>query len=192
MPTLLRPPYQLDINPNALAARPDLAAKIGIIAALWSRVEMWLGVILGDLLGTEPKFGLAMYFAIVSTSARMDTIAAVASERLDPAMMIEFEKLLKTIRARARERNRIVHSNWGISKKHSNAIVSVATDDHVRFWHIASREFQDSDRSLSNWEDSIWRSLKPTAYIMADFETIINRLNDLISVLEEFRKTIPR
>ena len=123
MPSLLRPPYQLNIDPNALANRSELAAQIGIIAALWSRAEMWLGVILGDLLGTEPKFGLAMYFAIISTSARVDTIAAAAAERLDASTMLEFERLVKLIRARARERNRIVHSNWGVSTKHPNAIV---------------------------------------------------------------------
>jgi hypothetical protein len=192
MPSLLRPPYELNIDPNALADRPELAAQIGIIAALWSRVEMWLGVILGDFLGTEPKLGLAMYFAIVSTSARTDTIAAAASERLDATKMLEFEKLLKTIRARARERNRIVHSNWGVSTKHPNAIVSVATDDHVRFWHIASRDFQDTDRSTANWEDIVWRNLKPTAYIKSDFQEISKRLNRLINSLQEFRKTIPR
>jgi hypothetical protein len=192
MPSLLRPPYELNIDPNALAKRPELAAQIGIIAALWSRVEMWLGVILGDFLGTEPKFGLAMYFAIVSTSARTDTIAAAATERLDARKMLEFEKLVKTIRARARERNRIVHSNWGISAKHPDAIVSVATDDHIRFWHITSRDFQDSDRSTANWENIVWRNLKPTAYRMSDFMDICNRLNELISELQEFRKTIPR
>jgi hypothetical protein len=190
MPSLIRPPYQLNIDPNALADRPQLAAQIGIIAALWSRVEMWLGVILGDLLGTETKFGLAMYFAIVSTSARADTIAAAAAERLDAPMMLEFEKLLKIIRTRARERNRIVHSNWGISLKHPNAIVSVATDDQIRFWHITSQNLED--RATGSWEQTIWRQLRPTAYRMADFLETIKRVNELIDTLQDFRKLIPR
>ena len=93
---------------------------------------MWLGVLLGDLLGAESRYGLAMYYAIVSTSARMDTIAAAATERIGSSSLIEFEKLLRTIRSRARERNTIVHSNWGISLKHPKAIVSVQTESHVR------------------------------------------------------------
>jgi hypothetical protein len=189
MPSLLRPPYQLNIDPNALANRPELAAQIGIIAALWSRVEMWLGVILGDLLGTQPKFGLAMYFAIISISARVDTIAAAAAERLDASTMLEFERLVKLIRARARERNRIVHSNWGVSSKHPNAIVSVATDDQIRFWHIAS---QNIEREARVWEQTIWEALKPTAYRMPDFLQIRSRLNELINELQEFRRLIPR
>jgi hypothetical protein len=68
MPQPLRPPYQLNIDPETLNERPELAAQIGIIAALWSRVEMWLGILMGDLLGAEARYGLAMYYAIVSTS----------------------------------------------------------------------------------------------------------------------------
>jgi hypothetical protein len=189
MPNVLRPPYSLKIDPNTLADRPELAAQIGIIAALWARVEMWLGVILGDLLSTQPKFGLAMYFAIVSTSARADTIAAAAAERLDATAMAEFEKLLKSIRARGRERNRIVHSNWGISEKHPDAIVSVATDDQIKFWHISSRNIEDKPGA---WEQALWRELKPTAYKMSDFLQTRERLNMLIGDIQEFRKLLPR
>ena len=131
MPQPLRPPYQLNINPETLSQRPELAAQIGIIAALWSRIEMWLGILLGDLLGAEARYGLAMYYAIVSTAARMDTIAAAATERIGKSALIEFESLLRAIRSRSRERNAIVHSNWGISLKHPKAIVAVQTDNQA-------------------------------------------------------------
>src|SRR5438552_962054 len=110
MPQPLRPPYQLNINPETLGERPELASQIGIIAALWSRLEMWLGILLGDLLGAEARYGLAMYYAIVSTTARMDTIAAAATERIGKDVLVEFELLSRAIRSRARKRNTIVHS----------------------------------------------------------------------------------
>jgi hypothetical protein len=192
MPQPLRPPYQLNIDPETLNERPELAAQIGIIAALWSRVEMWLGILLGDLLGAEARYGLAMYYAIVSTTARMDTIAAVATERIGKTELSEFEKLLRAIRSRARERNAIVHSNWGISLKHPKAIVSVQTDDHVRFWHMPemSRESLEDAMTSDEWERYIWKELKPVAYNIRDFEATINRLKDVILQIQEFRKSL--
>jgi hypothetical protein len=195
MPQPLRPPYQLNINPETLSQRQELAAQIGIIAALWSRVEMWLGILLGDLLGAEARYGLAMYYAIVSTTARMDTIAAAATERIGKSALIEFESLLRTIRSRARERNTIVHSNWGISLKHPKAIVAVHTDNQVRFWHLPEmRRERSIEDPLKNeeWENLIWRELKPMAYRMADFEATKNRLSALILQIQEYRNAFLR
>jgi broad specificity phosphatase PhoE len=157
-------------------------------------VEMWLGVLLGDLLGAESRYGLAMYYAIVSTSARMDTIAAAATERIGSSSLIEFEKLLRTIRSRARERNTIVHSNWGISLKHPKAIVSVQTESHVRFWHLPEmrRESRDDALTSDEWERFIWRELKPMTYRMSDFEATKARLRSLITEIKQFRNSVPR
>jgi hypothetical protein len=187
MPQPLKPPYELNIDPMTLADRPELAAQIGIIAALWARVEMWLGVILGDLIGTEPRFGLAMYFAIVSTSARMDTLAAVVAERPMSVNPNKFEALIKKVRACARERNRIVHANWGISLKHPNAIIAVSTDDQIRFLHIDSIYPPHWPESREQWDRSIQESLKPMMYRMADFRQTQMRLSKLIDDLQAFR-----
>ena len=154
---------------------------------------MWLGILLGDLLGAEARYGLAMYYAIVSTAARMDTIAAAATERIGKSALIEFESLLRAIRSRSRERNAIVHSNWGISLKHPKAIVAVQTDNQVRFWHLPEmRRERSIEDPMTNdeWETLIWRELKPMAYHMADFEAIKNRLSALMLQIQEFRNSL--
>ncbi len=188
MPQPLKPPYELNIDPSTLADRPELAAQIGIIAALWARVEMWLGVILGDFLGTEPRLGLSMYFAIVSTSARMDTIAAVVAQRPLSVNPDKFEALMKRLRGCAKERNKIVHANWGISDKHTKAIIAVSTDAQIRFMHIESKTYNAEHHSSDVWEQLIEESLRPMAYTMTDFKQTQGRLIKLISDLQEFRK----
>jgi hypothetical protein len=101
MPQPLRPPYQLNIDPETLNERPELAAQIGIIAALWSRVEMWLGILMGDLLGAEARYGLAMYYAIVSLRtcwARIASVCCAVSRRPALPQGVDREACLRKTR----------------------------------------------------------------------------------------------
>lgn len=158
--------YPLDTS--RLADRPDLAAQIGIIAALWSQIEFELGRLLGILLGTNIRLGLSMFFAIVSTTARIDAMMAVAAKRLRQDKLREFEAILRKARSIARERNRIVHSKWGISERHPNALVSVATEDHIQFVAVDVREM-DENQILKEYEVVVFDKLRPMLYTMTDF-----------------------
>jgi hypothetical protein len=70
--------------------------------------------------------------------------------------------------------------------------VSVQTDDHVRFWHMPETRRESLEDAMTNdeWERFIWRELKPMAYHMADFEATINRLNDIILQIQNFRTSL--
>jgi len=64
MPTPLpRSVTSLDMNsPAALAARPDLAARIGIIAVFWAELEQSLDVMLASILGIDMPLCMSIYF----------------------------------------------------------------------------------------------------------------------------------
>jgi hypothetical protein len=169
MPQPLKPPHRFVMAGVSIQERPTLAARIGIIAAIWAEIEVHLALLFGALSETESRHGLEMYFAIVSTTARIDAMAAVARRCLPVDAMNAFEALLKEVRARARERNRIVHSSWGISLENKDILISVTQEDYVQsFYNMPHTD----EKARAHGE--IYSN--PMAYSMTDFSEIERRL----------------
>jgi hypothetical protein len=103
-------------EPNAMALRPTLAAKVAHCIAHWSEIEIQLGTFLALLLHANEKAALAMYSALENRSAQLLLIEAAAEASLDAAHFNVIATILRVIiRPAMRERDKLAHWTWGYS-----------------------------------------------------------------------------
>lgn len=119
--------FGLPIGPAALAARPDLALHIAYIAAIWSKIELILAATLGVMLGASYKPSMTMYFAL--RSAREDALDAVAMSELSGENLARFKAIKKELKARAKQRNTVIHALWTCSPKYPDALLMHEIDE---------------------------------------------------------------
>lgn len=116
---------------RALLQRPNLARHIATIAAMWTQVEINIGHILSAMCGIQFNISTAIYVALVSTSARIDALNAIAETRLNKKTQEKLALLLKEFRKRSKERNNIVHGLWGISETDTKCLLHQDPADHT-------------------------------------------------------------
>jgi hypothetical protein len=108
---------------EALSERPELAACIARVASSWARIEVMLGFLLGEMLGTEARTGVRMYLALTGSSAQDASLSAAAEFCLSADLQEEFTSLRREVRSCARQRNTIVHGIWGVTPKLPTSLV---------------------------------------------------------------------
>ena len=59
MPRLIQGVIDIHAEADAIAKRPELASRIGIIASMWSEIEDELALIFSFALRTEPAWATA-------------------------------------------------------------------------------------------------------------------------------------
>jgi hypothetical protein len=112
-------------DPISIRRYPELAGYISDVIATWGHVECSLGVILARMLGGAARPSMAMYTAIVSTSAQMAALQAAAEEVLSPERLELMGALLIVVKRAAAKRNKIAHWIWGISLEVPDALVLI-------------------------------------------------------------------
>lgn len=111
-------------EPNAMTARPQLAAKVAQCIAHWSEIEVIIGAFLALLLHANQRAALAMYSALENRAAqlRLITAAAEASLPTDHFNVIS-AMLASTLRPAMRERDKLAHWTWGFSNDLPEALL---------------------------------------------------------------------
>lgn len=123
MPQPYRPKGKLRFGPDALLERPELSAYIGAVATMWTVVEEGWGILLAEMLAADAKVGVQLYLALTGATSQASVLRTIANERLPEALQAEFGNLMKSERARAGERNRIVHGRWAIDPETPDALI---------------------------------------------------------------------
>ena len=109
---------------EALLTKPRMAAYIGAVCVLWECIEEMWGVILAEALQADAKLGVDLYLALTGSAAQGAVMTrAIEHAVQDPELRAEFGVLLASERARAKERNRIVHGRWGVLPSRDDALV---------------------------------------------------------------------
>lgn len=190
MPQPLQPPYDVTFGSyDALRARPELAAEIGIIIAMWAEIECGLGLLLARLMGADAETGITIYNVIRSDAGKLEVLGQIAKERFGGAYSEEVKLLSEKLRARSLERNRIAHGLWGISQAHPDALVHLEPKDKLR-WRSA---IYASPTRLGGEEAPRVLSLQPQLmiYNKRDFLEIQNRIEATAELLSTLRCKIP-
>jgi hypothetical protein len=99
----------IHFTPNAVELRPNLAIAIARISADWAQVEWEIGKLLATILDTESRTGVAMYLALMGSAAQEAAISAAANKMLSSERQDDLVALFSDVRARSRERNRVIH-----------------------------------------------------------------------------------
>lgn len=107
----------LTFGGQALAQRPDLAAKIAVICASWAFLEAQAGYLLGILMKADPTSSVALLGRFTTPTAKNQAIIAVAKETLDEVQFAALKKLMDRFSNIGRLRNDIAHGLWGLDSR---------------------------------------------------------------------------
>jgi hypothetical protein len=103
-----------------------------VTVAIWAEIEHGLGILLTDMLGTDAKLGLAIFFAMRTEGPQREVIKATAEQRLPPEMAAKVVKFVTDLRDRTKGRNAVAHGIWGLSDKHPDELVWMDLETTVR------------------------------------------------------------
>lgn len=177
---------------NAIEERPILAKHIGIIAGLWTDLDVRRATLLCDLLRTEARLATAMYMSIATDGGKQAVLNAVVEEKF-PELFEEFYLLSKTIGKTANERNNVLHGIWGLSNQNSETLIWIDLKNHVKA-SATLREVGDSIMDSKDHKplekklhDDISLELEAhREYTEKDFINIENRIKERIEELRQF------
>lgn len=146
------------------------------VSCAWARLETGLGLFLANMLGTEAQTGVAMYLSLVGSASQQSVFNAAAEARLDQRLAADVADLLKKVKFRAGERNKVVHALWGVSDSYPHGLINCQPDNFVRhvvhdtsIFMLLGKEPPPTDPPLS----------KPTVYVRRDFDEIVTRIDTL-------------
>ena len=147
---------------EVLADRANLSIHIAIIASEWAAIEDVLGILLAEMLSSDPGPTTAAFYAINNLASKCDVLRAVATHQLPDALQKELAEILATTRKRAKERATVVHGQWVVSPKHPKSLLLMPP---TQKWRYGAR---------------------PKPYSKKTFKDIEERIRDLHSVVFEF------
>ena len=184
MPQPLRSWTPMVFANTSLNDRPELGIYIGRIAAIWSDIEVNMGLLLADILNTEARTGVAMYLALSGSAAQDKTLIA-AADICVPEMSGEVSDLTIEVRRRAAERNRVVHALWAAPFLLPDILVNCPPDNIIQHVATSYKEHSDPNAVFKTQPNPSFVE-KLRSYKKQDFEDIIQRvliLRQKISVL---------
>jgi hypothetical protein len=189
-------------NSGVLLQRPRLAAHIAVIAAIGGEIDLWLALVLIEILESEASEAtVAMYLSIINSGVRKEVIRAAANAKLDQSERKELEDLLKL--AKSDTRNDLVHGSWGIASDEPDALL---LDDHrfrlrtaytghsvVEFlketWGRTPAQFLDTFTRFCNTavENEKVVSSKRLIYREDDFIAVEKAMKNVVIALSNFK-----
>ena len=177
----------LNLEPEAILQRPELAAMIAAIAARWTRVEGSLAELFVALLPKEASAALAIYLEMFDQNVRKIAFDAIAKERLASDSFEGFQRLFNKIRKKSKERNRFIHGFWVISESHKDGLLLIDQKE----WHRADFSYKISKfSSLEHKMDWVRKNMAEselTKYTADDLRETLDRIRRLEDKVFEFR-----
>lgn len=122
MPQEIKGKINVKVDPRAIAKQPRLAARIGIISSLWAEIEDEIAFLFAVTMQTDLAIAAASLRNVFSLAVRLDMLRTIMSLRFPDEAVKRFDPLYKKIKARGKERSRIVHSLWTVHKGHPKAL----------------------------------------------------------------------
>jgi hypothetical protein len=123
-------------GPKIVLQRPKLASLLGCVASEWSLLEQDVIFLYAILMGRYlPTFegcslplhpvGLQIFDAIETTHTRMELLRKLSSYVLRESSFVSDVEgtVIPSIRKAAKQRNKLVHGNWGISGEYPDSLI---------------------------------------------------------------------
>jgi hypothetical protein len=129
---------------NALARFPAMAAQIGTIVAVWSRVESLLGTVLAFMLKSGIRVSMAMYSVILNSQIQMAVLKAAAKVVLTPDDFKLFSAVLILVNRAGQKRHKLAHWSWGYSPEITDALILIDPDAVLDFISASSEFVNES------------------------------------------------
>lgn len=149
---------------RVLETRPECAVKIAIVASIWAGIEedlaRWFGWLAGEpLIEKRSPFELlnrkqnepfaAALTAIENLHLRIVVIRAAMETRASDMQREEFEKIAQELRARAGDRNIVVHTKWVATPRYPADVLRWKDGGWIRY---TAKDFDEIIERLSATE----------------------------------------
>lgn len=178
------------LNPVSVKERPELAAKIAQIIAIWARIESLLATILARVLVTQVRPSMAMYEAIHNTQIQMAVLTAAANTTLSGEVLEIFSALMIVVKQSANNRHKVAHWLWGISPEFPDCLIladpaAVREQDKIMSEVISALEHDGPITSAPILDFSrvfLWET--------RDFDEIIAELEETHRLMHRFSALI--
>lgn len=176
---------------DSVAARPELAVKMAIVANTWTSIEGSLAYALGALIGADHRVSLAILGKLQTASAKSQMMRAVGIAALEGEPRDELENLLRSFDSLAKRRNKVVHGLWGTKDAEPGGLLWLPADAPTQISlglssaMASGKPLELIDSVLADSE--LWEA--------ADFDALItaNRFNGIPEVLpKRGRSAVPR
>ena len=151
------------LSPTWLVAHhPSSALRIGLIAMTWSRIEADLdqlvAVIVGSarvgVFGNTDMLVRRMMAELPNNRARLEVAQAAIDPVLEPTPLFEeWREISVQWSARSKERNKIIHSQWGFSEQAPSHIIRLQRDGKKELW--TEKDFLDSSERIEDFRNKL-------------------------------------
>lgn len=101
------------LHRDALADKPEMAALVTEIFAIWSSIEADLSTLLAKILGTSESPAFAIYSVLTAQHLQSKALEAAARAALAPDQYDVFLAAMTVVQSAQSPRNRLAHWLWG-------------------------------------------------------------------------------
>jgi hypothetical protein len=128
---------------TAIKQRPELAARVGLVVAMWATIELRLSELLSYMLHADARVGATLFTAITSEGGRLAMTKAIAQERLSVGQLTEYDALQKRIRKVGGYRDAMCHGIWCVSDARPDTLILLDSRSVAQFFaHKTAHEAQ--------------------------------------------------
>lgn len=142
MPQPFRSKSPITFGPNKLLERSELATHMANVVANWRNVEETLELIHGQALRASISkqrqshrvtdlLSHQIFEAIYVLDAKLKLVAGALRLLSNAEIHAEFLRICQDVRKLGKERNKIVHTTWGICDDLTDAIIMCSFDKRV-------------------------------------------------------------
>ena len=123
------------LDTDALNGKPDLAALVVKIFAVWANIERRLSTLLVHLLGTDEVHAHAIFSILQTQALQSKALEAAANSALLPNQLEIFDAALAVISSVQKTRNRLAHWSWGKCIQRPDLLV-LADPEGLKDWDV--------------------------------------------------------
>lgn len=191
MPQPLKRKTRINFDPAAIEKHPNLAAQIVSISNQWNSIEEMMSMLLSQLLKTDRRMGIALYFSVASLPLRLELIRKAARLMVGSDRLAIIEDICDEVRKRSQERNKIIHSQWATSADFPDALIRAEPATYRAAWISEYERISDAiSEQISNESFPVDISVRVTEgaeiYCESDFVQTSERLEALFTRIVTF------
>lgn len=188
------PNASIDLSPDALADKPDMAILVTQIFALWATIEQQQRLLLVKILGASESPAIAMYSVLTSQQLQLRALEATAKAALKSDQYAVFQALIMMADSVQTPRNHLAHWRWARCSQRPD-LLGLADPQMIRDRDISSAKFNagrqvDDDNFLEYFRElSQIYKIDPSrvlAYSKSDLERSVRDLNETVKAFTIF------
>ena len=126
-----KPADVINIGPDVLDQRADLAKDIALISAYWEDLELQLSRMFCAVLLRQERKAFEIYHMFHDRDIRKQALRVVAKDTLPKDKLKEIEDFYNEVRVASKERNEIIHGLWAITNRKGKETVLLRVEESV-------------------------------------------------------------